>query len=436
MGLTKMPSIVLARTRKRTTEMSTASVAKPRADLVIANAAEVLTCVPTSGDLVGRSPGALVAIAGERIIAVGPPAEIAQQVDASSAEVIDASGKIVAPGFVDCHTHVVFGGSRVEEYAARMTMNVAEVEALGIPTGIQASVRMTRADSVDELAASAADRMWRMFRHGTTTVESKSGYGLSLAEEIKLLEVNRRLQASQPMDVVGTFLGAHDFPSELPREEYLEVVISEMIPKVAEQDLAEFCDVYCDEGYYTLQESRRILVAGLHVGLKPKIHVDAYADIGGAAMAAELGAVSADHLNYTNRASMRELAEAGVIGVVMPALDFAVGHVRPFDARAMLAEGMTLALATDICPACWVESMQIVMQLACRLYRFSPAEALYAATVGGARALEMEADRGSLEPGKLADVQIWDLPTFEDIVYRLGNNAVETVIKRGQVHQF
>lgn len=416
--------------------MSTASVAKPRADLVIANAAEVLTCVPTSGDLVGRRPGALVAIAGERIIAVGPPAEIAQQVDASSAEVIDASGKIVAPGFVDCHTHVVFGGSRVEEYAARMTMNVAEVEALGIPTGIQASVRMTRADSVDELAASAADRMWRMFRHGTTTVESKSGYGLSLAEEIKLLEVNRRLQASQPMDVVGTFLGAHDFPSELPREEYLEVVISEMIPKVAEQDLAEFCDVYCDEGYYTLQESRRILVAGLHVGLKPKIHVDAYADIGGAAMAAELGAVSADHLNYTNRASMRELAEAGVIGVVMPALDFAVGHVRPFDARAMLAEGMTLALATDICPACWVESMQIVMQLACRLYRFSPAEALYAATVGGARALEMEADRGSLEPGKLADVQIWDLPTFEDIVYRLGNNAVETVIKRGQVHQF
>ena len=436
MGLTKMPSIVLARTRKRTTEMSTASVAKPRADLVIANAAEVLTCVPTSGDLVGRRPGASVAIAGERIIAVGPPAEIAQQVDASSAEVIDASGKIVAPGFVDCHTHVVFGGSRVEEYAARMTMNVAEVEALGIPTGIQASVRMTRADSVDELAASAADRMWRMFRHGTTTVESKSGYGLSLAEEIKLLEVNRRLQASQPMDVVGTFLGAHDFPSELPREEYLEVVISEMIPKVAEQDLAEFCDVYCDEGYYTLQESRRILVAGLHVGLKPRIHVDAYADIGGAAMAAELGAVSADHLNYTNRASMRELAEAGVIGVVMPALDFAVGHVRPFDARAMLAEGMTLALATDICPACWVESMQIVMQLACRLYRFSPAEALYAATVGGARALEMEADRGSLEPGKLADVQIWDLPTFEDIVYRLGNNAVETVIKRGQVHQF
>ncbi len=416
--------------------MSTSTVAKPRADVVIANAAEVLTCVPTSGDLVGRRPGAWVAIAGERIIAVGPPSKMAQQVDTSSAEVIDASGKIVAPGFVDCHTHLVFGGSRVEEYAARMTMNTAEVEVLGIPTGIQATVAMTRAESADELTASATDRVQRMFRHGTTTVESKSGYGLSLAEEIKLLEVNRRLQSSQPMDVVSTFLGAHDFPSEMPPERYIELVIDEMIPRVAGEGLAEFCDVYCDEGYYTLEESRRILEAGLQVGLKGKIHVDAYANIGGSAMAAELGIVSADHLNYVDRASMRKLAEAGVIGVVMPALDFAVGHGRPFDARAMLAEGMTLALATDMCPACWAESMQIVMQLACRLYRFSPAQALYAATVGGARALDLEADRGSLEPGKLADVQIWDLTTFEDVVYRFGNNAVQTVIKRGQAYQF
>jgi imidazolonepropionase len=418
------------------TEMSTSSATVTPADLLIANAAEVLTCVPTPGDLVGRRPGASVAIAGERIVGVGPPAEIAQQVDTSSAEVMDASGKIVAPGFVDCHTHLVFGGSRAEEYAARMTKDATEVEALGILTGIQATVAMTRAESVDQLEAGAGDRLQSMFRHGTTTVESKSGYGLSLVEEIKLLEVNRRLQGSQPVDVVSTFLGAHDFPSDFPRDEYVEIVIAEMIPKVAEERLAEFCDVYCDEGYYTVEESRRILEAGLRVGLKSKIHVDAYADLGGAAMAAELGIVSADHLNYTDRASMHKLAGAGVIGVVMPALDFAVAHIRPFDARVMLAEGMTLALATDLCPACWVESMQIVMQLACRLYQFSPAEALHAATVGAARALLMEADRGSLEPGKLADVQIWDLPTFEDVVYRLGNNAVETVIKRGQVYRF
>jgi imidazolonepropionase len=205
---------------------------------------------------------------------------------------------------------------------------------------------------------------------------------------------------------------------------------------VAAEGLAGFCDVYCDDGYYTVEQSRRILEAGMRAGLKAKIHVDAYSDIGGAEMAADLGVVSADHLNYTPRTAMRRLAQADVIGVVMPALDFAVGHIRPFDARAMMSEGMTLALATDICPGCWVESLQVVMQLACRLYQFSPAEALYASTVAAAAALGLDAERGSLEPGKLADVQIWNLPTFEDVIYRIGNNAVETVIKRGVVHLF
>ena len=407
---------------------------KPRADLIIAGATEVLTCVPSAGDLAGRREDISVAIAGQRIVAVGSPAEVAAQVDTTSAQVIDASGKIVAPGFVDCHTHLIFGGSRAQEYAARMTMDTATVNALGIPTGIIATMEMTRAETGDTLTASAAQRLRRMFRSGTTTVESKSGYGLSLTEEVKQLEVNRRLQAIQPVDMVSTFLGAHDFPPDAPRQRYVDMVINEMIPRVAEEGLAEFCDVYCDAGYYTVEQSRRILEAGLRAGLQPKIHVDAYSDIGGAAMAAELGVVSADHLNYTGRAAMRKLAEAGAIGVVMPALDFAVRHPRPFDARAMMAEGMTLALATDLCPGCWVESMQLVMQLACRLHQFSPADALYASTVGAARALGLEADRGSLEPGKLADVQIWDLPTFEDVIYRIGHNAVETVIKRGKVH--
>jgi len=406
---------------------------KPKADLIIAGAKEVLTCVPTVDDPIGRRVGASVAIAGERIIAVGSPSEIAELVDTSSAQVIDATGKIVAPGFVDCHTHLVFGGSRVQEYAALMTHSPAEVKRLGIPTGIIATVEMTRAETVDMLTASAAQRLQRMLESGTTTVESKSGYGLSLEEEIKLLKVNRRLQSIQPMDIVSTFLGAHAFPPEVPRQRYVEIVINEMIPQVAEQGLAEFCDVYCDDGYYTVEESRRILEAGLAAGLKPKIHTDAYSDIGGAAMAAELGVVSADHLNYTSRAAMRKLAQAGVIGVVMPALDFAVQHPRPFDARAMMAEGMTLALATDLCPACWVESMQFVMQLACRLYKFSPAEALIAATINAAKALHLENDRGSLEVGKLADIQIWDIPIFEDVIYRLGNNAVEMVIKRGKI---
>jgi imidazolonepropionase len=313
-----------------------------------------------------------------------------------------------------------------------MTMGAEQVRKLGIPAGIQATVEMTRAASLEALSERAARRVRRMLRCGTTTVESKTGYGLGPAQERKLLQVNRFLAEAVPVDVISTFLGAHDFPSDRTRQRYLDLLVEEMIPEAGESGLAEFCDVYCDEGYYTVDESRRILLAGLAAGLKPKIHVDAYADIGGAWLAAELGVVSADHLNFTAPAAGRRLAEAGAVGVVMPGLDFCVAHPRPFDARALIDSGLSLALATDFCPACWVESMQLIMALACRLYRFTPGEALHAATVGGARALGL-ADRGALEPGKLADLQIWDLPTFEDVIYRVGNNAVVTVLKRGKV---
>ncbi len=409
--------------------------AKLRADLVITGTAEILTCVPTNNDLIGRIRDSAIAIAGERIIAVGTSADVAQQVDSSAAQVIDATGKIVAPGFVDCHTHLVFGGSRVQEYAARMTHSLAEVKAMGIPTGIMATVESTRVEPIEALTASAAERLQRMFRFGTTTVESKSGYGLSLRDELKMLQVNRRMKSLQPVDIVSTFLGAHAFPPEVSRERYAEIIINDMIPQVAAEGLAEFCDIFCDEEYYTVSQARRILEAGCTAGLKPKIHADQYSAIGASELAAEIGAVSADHLNFAGRDSLRKLAKAGVVGVVTPALDFAVQHPKPFDARAMLAEGMFLALATDLCPACWVESMQLVMALACRLYRLTPEEALYAATVGGAKALKLD-DRGSLEPGMLADIQIWDLPAFEDSIYRIGNNAVSMMVKRGQVHRF
>jgi imidazolonepropionase len=406
--------------------------AQPLADLLIVNAAEVITCVPAADDPLGRRAGAAIAVAEGRILAVGPEAELRRRFDVSAAQRLDAAGLIAAPGFVDSHTHLVFGGSRVREYAAKMTRTPAEVKALGIPTGIPATVAMTRAAGEDELVAGAAPRLREMLAHGTTTVESKSGYGLTLADELKLLRVNRRLAAAQPVDVVSTFLGAHDFPPDLPRERYLDLVIDAMLPQVAAEGLAEFCDVYCDDGYYTLAQTRRVLEAGRAAGLKLKAHVDQYSALGGSDLAAELGVVSADHLNYTERPAMRRLAAAGVVGVLMPVIDFAVRHPRPFDARGLLAEGMTLALATDLCPGGWVESMFVVLQFACRLHGLSPEEALLAATVGGARALD-RADRGRLAPGQLADIQFWDVPGYADVIYRIGYNPVRLVVKRGKI---
>lgn len=407
---------------------------RPRADLVIADALQLLTCAGDTPYDLGIVEHGWVAVVGAVIAAVGSRAEVEAAVDCSVAAIVDASGRVVAPGFVDSHTHLVFGGSRVDEYAVKMTDSNPEVlRRLGIGTGILATVERTRAASLDELVGEAAARLRRMLRAGTTTVESKSGYGLSTEAELKLLRANGALAVETPVDVFSTFLGAHGFPPDVPREAYLRTVVDEMTPRVAEEGLAQFADVWCDDGYYTADESRLILEAAEAAGMTPKIHADAYSYVGGSDLAANMRMVSVDHLNYTPRAVMSELAESGVVGVVMPALDFAVGHVRPFDARAMVDEGMTLALATDLCPGCWAESQQFVMALACRLYHLSPAEAMWAATRGGAFALHLETDRGALEVGKLADVQVWDVPRYEHAIYRLGGNVVSHVIKRGKV---
>ena len=401
---------------------------------LIENAGQVLTCAPDAPDHVGALTNTVVAVCGSKIAAIGTPGEIAKQHDLSGAQRIDAGGGLVMPGFVDCHTHLVFHRSRVEEYAQKVRGTPAEeIKAMGIPTGITATARMMREASHDELADSAAERLEQMLAFGTTTVESKSGYGLNTATEIKMLEVNQMLTARQPIEIVSTFLGAHEFPDDKDRDAYIAEILDEMIPEVARRGLAEFNDVYCDDGYYSVEESRAILQRGLDHGLKIKIHTDAYSHIGGSTLAAELCAVSADHLNYTSPGEYPLLREAGVIGVVMPALDFAVGHARPFDARAMLDAGVKLALATDMCPGCWLESMPFVMQLACRLYRFSPAEAIRAGTLHAAQSLDRGDRIGSLEPGKQADIAIFPIERYEDMAYRLGRGRARLVMKAGRV---
>lgn len=404
----------------------------PVADLLITGASEVITCLSTPDDPAGRLRGAVIATGGDTILAVGSEAEVSGSVDCSSAARLDAAGGVVAPGFVDCHTHLVFGGSRAQEYALRLTHSAAEVRELGIPSGISATVAMTRAASHADLVESASIRLAEMLRHGTTTAESKTGYGLTLPEELKLLEVNRSLDAEQPVDVVSTFMGAHDFPPEMSAERYVDYVIQDMIPAVAESGLAQFNDVFVDDGYYTVPQARRILAAGAEAGLPPKIHTEQYSAVGGGDMAAEIGVVSADHLNYSSPETLEALGRAGSVGVVTPLLDFAVGHAQPASARAVLDSGLTLALATDLCPGCYAVSMHLAVQVACRTSGITVEEAVMAATAGAAAALGLK-DRGRLTTGMLADIQVWNVPSLEDVAYRLGHNATSRVIKRGKL---
>ncbi|SDP64332.1 imidazolonepropionase [Desulforhopalus singaporensis] len=409
------------------------------ADLVIQGAREVVTCEPGPHNPLGIISEGVVAVVGGKIMAVGRSDEVRARMDLSGARILDIKGQTLAPGFVDCHTHVVFGGSRAREFSLKMTKSAAQIEAMGIQTGIPASIAMTRAAHEEHILADSLARVQRMFCCGSTTIESKTGYGISVRDEDRLLKINSLLQLRAKADIVSTFTGAHDFPPEIDRNDpaarkrYMDLLINEMIPKAGDEGLAEFCDVYCDDGYYTAEESRVILKAGMDHGLVPRIHTDAYANIGGSTMAAHLPTLTADHLNYTTKAEMALLAENKVIGVVLPALDFAVAHPDPVKAADLIEAGVTIALGTNLNPGNWTESMQLVMQLACRNHGLTLEQAILAATLDAARALGREKRIGSISPGKVADLQVWDITSLEDIIYRLGHNAVTTVIKSGDI---
>lgn len=352
----------------------------------------------------------------------------------AGAEEIDAKGSLVTPGLVDAHTHLVFGGWRAHELMLKL-QGVPYLEILAAGGGILSTVRATRAASEDELVEKSADVLRQMLALGTTTCECKSGYGLEPETELRQLRAVKRLNGLQPVELVSTFLGAHALPPEYAgdREAYVKLLTEEIIPLVAKEQLAEYCDVFCETGVFDAAETEIILRAGQAHGLKAKIHADEIDAIGGSQLAGDLQAVSAEHLIAAPDEGIAKMAAGGTVACLLPATSFYLD--KPFArARAMIEAGVPVAVATDFNPgSCPCLNLQLAMSLACYKYRMKPEEVLTAVTLNAAAAIG-RADRiGTIEAGKQADILIWNAPTLEHIFYRFGNDQVGTVVKKGTV---
>lgn len=416
-------------------------------DLIVHGAGQLLTLAGVAGPRSGHAMAELglvsagaVAIADGRIVAAGTTSEIRRAYRASRE--IDASGRVVLPGLVDAHTHLIFSGSRQDEFERRIG-GATYLEMMAAGGGIVSSVRATRSASLDGLVDEARPRLQRMLAHGTTTAEAKTGYGLNTAEEIKSLQAIQRLNGAQPIELVPTFLGAHAVPEEYVGrdDDYAELIVNEMLPAVIEvarlpapRHPGLFCDAFCDEGAFTLEQTRRILSAAKALGMPLKLHADEFAHLGAARLAAELGATSADHLLRTPPQDVAAMADAGVVAVLLPGTPFGLGQHEYADARTMIAAGLPVALGTDLNPGtCYCESLPMIMALACRYMRMTPAEALVACTVNAACAIGRGADLGRLQAGYAADLLILDTDDYRHLAYRFGSSLVQTVIKRGRV---
>jgi imidazolonepropionase len=379
---------------------------------------------------------AAVLIEDHRIAAVGRASDVASwEAEAGFDTVIDADGGTVTPGLVDAHTHPVFWHTREHEFEMRVSgKSYEEIAAAG--GGIRFSVRDLRQASREQLVEAALPRLDRFLAHGTTTIEAKSGYGLSWQAERLSLEVIRELDNRHPLDLVPTFLGAHEVPDEFRsnRQAYLDLVVEEMIPQVAAEGLAEFCDVFCEQGVFSVEEARRVLVAAREAGLKLKIHADQLTPNRGAGLAAELGAVSADHLEHASESDLEAMRKSGTAAVLLPGAVFFIGKTKYAPARKFIELGLVVAVATDFNPgSCMSESLPLMLTLSCLQNGLTPSEALVAATYHAACAIDRGNQIGTLEVGKRADLVIWDAPNYLHLAYHFGINLVRTVIKNGRV---
>ncbi|WP_409175022.1 imidazolonepropionase [Brevibacillus fortis] len=367
---------------------------------------------------------------------VGTDEELAlyYQDRAHEAQIIDASGKLVTPGLIDPHTHLVHAGSRQNEFNMRLN-GATYMEIMNNGGGIHSTTAATRAATHEELFAQSKQRLDQFLLHGVTTVEAKSGYGLTLEDELKQLEVAKQLHEEHAIDIVSTFMGAHAVPREYKEnpDAFVDVVIEEMIPEVARRKLAVFNDVFCERGVFTPEQSRRILEAGVRHGLLPKIHADEIEPYEGAELAASVGAVSADHLLRASDKGIEQMAEAGVIAVLLPGTAFFL-MAESANGRKMIDRGVAVAISTDCNPGSSpTVSLPLIMNLGCLKMGMTPAEVLTAATINAAHAIRCAHEVGSLEVGKKADVTIYDVPDFMTLQYRYGINHVNTVIKNGTI---
>jgi len=398
------------------------TLAGPRRARVRAEMRE-LAIVPAGGMLIEDG----------RVSRIGPSAEIENGLPAGS-QVIDATGKVVLPGFVDAHAHPVFGGNRVDEFEMRAQgATYEEIAASG--GGIRSTVARTRAASEEELLAQAKKHAGWFLANGTTTVEAKSGYGLTVEDEIKILRVIRRLNAETPIEFVPTFLGAHAVPDEFRSapEQYVALVIHKMLPRVVEEQLAESCDVFCERGYFDITESEKILKAAQDSGLRLRMHVDQLTNSGGAFLAARLKAATADHLEQVNAAEIAALVEAGVQPVLLPASVYSLGKTRYPPAREMIDAGLAVVLATDFNPGSSpTASMPMVLSLAATQMKMTPAESVTAATINAAYTLNRGDQIGSLEQGKRANFALYDCADYREIAYYFGVSMVHSVYVSGK----
>lgn len=416
------------------------SEAKFNGNLIIKNAAQVVTCSgfkakhgSAMADLHILEDGAVIVEDGI-IRAVGRTADILPGVETTGFMVIDAVGKAVLPGFVDSHTHFVFGGYRAEEFAWRLRGD-SYMDIMRRGGGIIATVAATRGAGLDELVASGRRRLDAMLSFGVTTVEGKSGYGLDRDTEIRQLEAMRVLSDRHPLDVVTTFMGAHAVPPEYKgrQEAFIDFLMTSVMPVVAESGLAEFCDIFCEKNVFSIAESRRLLLRARELGLKLKLHADEIVPLGGAELAAELKAVSADHLLQASDRGIDAIARAGVIATLLPGTAFSLKA--PYArARAMIERGCAVALATDFNPgSCFTESMPLIFALAVFNMEIGIEEAVTAMTLNGAAALDRADTIGSIDPGKQADLIVLEFPSYTFIPYHIGVSTVEKVIKRGTI---